>query len=521
MKSLGYLFFTTIKNYFKDLKNQPGKIVLYIIVLAMLGVTIYSRSMVNTLAGDFRDISEVYAMVFALYTFTFLLSCFKGFSSGASFYSMADVNMLFPRPISSKKILFYGLIKQMGTSIIVGFFLLFQYGWLGTTYNLSFSALVYILIGYGFVIFSAQITSMAIYSFTSSSDTKQNIVKGFIYALCAVVVVYIITPVINTGEVTIKVLVERIDSSVLEYVPIVGWIKGFVIGILSMDISKILIFLVITLVYIFVIILLIIKSKGDYYEDVLKATEVSFSAITAKKEGKAQDVMPKNVKLGKVGFTKGVGATTFFYKHLIESRRSRVFILDKTSLILVLFCIGYSVIVKDSGIYGVFIFTTYMQFIAMMTSGRWIRELMLPYVYMAPVSPFKKLMMLIMESIYKSFIEAIILFIPIGIILNVSIVEIICLIFARVSFGFIFIAGNFLVDRIFGTVSSKMIIMVVYFIFIIILIAPGIALGVFISIIMNIGALALVGIIIGNILVSCLVIYICKDILSYPELNNR
>lgn len=526
MKSLAYLFFTNIKNYFKDLKNSPSKIVLYVVVIALLGLSIYSRTQINYEANEIRDISEVYGMIFALYASVFIMICSKGFSSGSSFYSMADVNMLFTLPISSKKILFYGLIKQMGTSMLVGLFLLFQYGWLGSTYNLEFISIIYILIGYGIVMFSAQVTSMAIYSFTSSNVKMQNIVKGIIYTICGLIILFLLIPIIKTGEINLAILVERVNDNIIDYVPIVGWVKAFTVGLILNKYLTAIIFLIITLGYNVILVFLILKSKGDYYEDVLKATEVSFSAITAKKEGNAQNAVPTNVKLGKTGLDKGKGANVFFYKHLIESRRAKVFILDKISLIMILFSIGYSYIVKDSGIYSVFMFTTYLQFITIMTSGRWARELTLPYVYMIPISPFKKLIVLVMESIYKSVIEACVLFVPVGIILNASIVEIIVLIIARVSLGLIFISGNFLVDRIFGTISSKAIIIGVYLVCIIILVIPGIALGIYLSFIVSASIIpstisVFLGVIIGSIIVSGIVTYLCKDILSYPELNSR
>lgn len=483
MKSLMYLLITTIKNYFKEMKRHPGKLVTNLLFIVLLGFVIYSSvTRQNIVVSDLRDISELYAIIFALYASVFLLGSLKGFSSGASFYSMADVNILFSIPLASKKILFYGLIKQMGTSLLVGFFLMFQYAWLNQLYGISISTLIIILIGYCIVMFASQITSMAIYSYTSGDEKNKRILKSIGIVFIALIVIYVLYPVIQTREIVLSSIVERVNSNVLEFFPVIGWTKAAVVGILSHSFIKLILALIFLLGYIALIILFIGKSKGDFYEDVLKATEVSFSAITAKKEGNIKDSLPTKVKTGKTGIGKGKGAITFFYKHLLEDRRAKVFILDKISLMMIVFCIIYAVFLKDAGIVPIFIFTTYIQFFTVFSSGRWVRELTLPYVYMLPINPFKKLIMISLQGIYKTLIEAIVLFVPIGIILHSSVLEIIVFILARLGFGILFMAANTLFTRLLGSISNKMVIMFLYILTIIILSIAGIILGVLISI---------------------------------------
>ncbi|KMT22554.1 putative ABC exporter domain-containing protein [Clostridium cylindrosporum] len=522
MKSLGYLLITTMKNFIKDLKNNPAKIVVYIVFILLLGSVIFSRNSVTT-GKNFRDISELYAIIFALYASVFLLGCLKGFSSGASFFSMADVNILFSTPISSKKILVYGLFKQIGTSLLVGFFLLFQYGWLNASYNVSIGELVIILLGYGMVMLSSQVTSMAIYSYTSGDESRKRILKSIIISLCILVSVYILLPLIaNRGNI-IGSAVTSINSSVLNFIPIIGWVKYAVVGVLTMNYASLLLGVVATIVYIALILVAIVKSRSNYYEDVLKATEVSFSAITAKKEGKAGQAIPMNVKVGKTGIGKGIGADVFFHKHMIENRRSKVFVLDLTSLLMILFCIVFAVILGKENIGGIFSFATYMQ-IFTVSLGRWGRELISPYVYMIPVDPFKKLIMICLESVYKMSAEAILLFVPIGMIIHLSFGEIIICIIARIGFGILLMAGTILQQRVFGSILNKIIIFMLYIVVMIILSLPGIVLGYFIGSMIKFIPIVfsiLIGTVISNLLISLIILYTCRNILNYAELNNR
>ena len=42
MKGIRYLFLTTVKNTIKDLKNNPGKLVLVVLFVVLIGITIAS-----------------------------------------------------------------------------------------------------------------------------------------------------------------------------------------------------------------------------------------------------------------------------------------------------------------------------------------------------------------------------------------------------------------------------------------------------------------------------------------------
>jgi putative ABC exporter len=529
MKALSYLYFTTIKNSIKELRKNPGKLIAIIFFIAMLALVIFSRSLDSDLPSDnLRNTNELYAIVFALYSYLFIATSLKGLSSGASFYSMADVSLLFSTPISTKRILIYGLIKQMGTSLLVGVFLIYQYAWLNMTYGLSFGGLIVILIGYCIVVFCSQLAAMAIYSFSSNDEKLQAKIKFIIVGLSALVVSYIFYKTVTGTENIIDSAVEATNSFWLNLLPVVGWVKMAVVGVFSANYIHIISGVGLTLLSIFVIVYAITKIRSDFYEDVLLATEVSHSAITAKKEGNITDAR-KNVRVGRIGINRGTGADVFFYKHLIENRRSGLFLIDKTSIIFIIISIVYAfftsnVINQNSeNILPIFIFSTYMQIFSTAT-GRWIRELKMPFVYMIPVNPFLKLIKISKENILKITTEAIILFISIGILLDISPINIAVCIVARIGFGILFMSGNILTERLLGSLNSKVIIMFLYIIIMMILALPGIIIAIFTATSINMLDPIIAGLLITfiwNILISAFVIFLCRDILNYAELNNR
>ncbi len=524
MNGLSYLLRTTIKNSIKDLKTHPAKLVLVLFFVVMMAVVIVSGSMAGIDVLELRDPAELSAMVLGLYIAIFLLSSLNGFSSGASFYSMPDVQMLFPAPISPRRILIYGLVKQMGTSLFVGFFLLFQYSWLHQLYNLSIPGLILILLGYCMVMFCSQLTAMAIYTFTSGNPRAKRVVKALLYLLVLAAVAYIFLPLISDRSDILGTIVSRANAPLLQFFPVAGWAQAFSTGALAGQLLPLLCGLAGVALYVVGFVLLISKSRSDFYEDVLQATEVSYSAITAKKEGKMNDLPQGKVRLGKTGIGRGWGAGVFFYKHMLENRRSKFFLLDNTSMLFIIICIFTSFFTRGEGLLPVFFISVYMQLFSS-ALGRWVRELTLPYVYMIPVSPFVKLVNVCKENVYKICVEALLLFIPVGIITQASIPDILACMVARVGFGLLFMAGNILTERILGSLSSKVLILSFYFLIMLLLCAPGLILGFVLNFVLFADTLSLPFILLvgfgWNLIASALVTFFCRDILNYAELNNR
>lgn len=525
MSALGYLFLTNIKNTIKDLKNHPTKLIMILLLIGVLGFVLWSGNSSSSPTDTIRDIQELYVGIFALFSVLFITTVMTGFSSGASFYSMADINLLFMAPISSKKILIYGLIKQMSNSLLVGFFLFFQYAWLNRTYQIGIYGLFVLFIGFGIMIFCAQLTSMAIYSFTSNNEKLKKILKTSIIALSVIVLVIISKDaLLASGADKLNAIISSVNSLWVLFIPVIGWIKAVTVGLMSFNFTQTALGLAAVISYIIAFIILIIKANADFYEDVLQATEVSFSAITAKKEGKISDT-PKNVKLGKTGINKGFGPNVFFYKHMLENRRSGLLFIDKTTLVFIAMSIFFTIIfMRDMGnILAIFGFVTYMQ-IFNSASGRWIRELIQPYIYMIPEPAFKKLICITQENMLKIVVEAIILFAAIGMIIKAPIYQILICIIARIGFGILFMAGNILIQRVLGSLTNKILISFLYFFILIILSVPGFILGFLLSlklVMMPIESVILISTFIWNLLSSALIIYLCRDILNYAELNNR
>lgn len=551
MKSpLMYLTAVKLKNQLREAVKHPAKLIYVIVIAAALALsTIGGR--VNSEHLELRPLRELTAIMVLFYTLMFLITfinCVNGGAGNYPMFTLSDVSMLFPSPLRPNKVLFYALIRQLGMSLLLGFFLLFQYNWLHALYGMEYPHLLLIVLGYGLSLFLGQVCAMAAYTRTSGNDNARRLVKYSVYGITLAFAAGLLLRCIprlqaSAGGGSMEemfaaggfsgVVEEGVDflSAIGIFFPVSGWAAGLIGGIFTGDFLSAGISVLLILLAFAGAILLVVKNKNNYYEDVLQSAEVAQSAITAKKEGQPAEVTPKNVRLGKTGIGKGKGSGALFYKHLLENRRSGLFLFSKMSLIFMLVVIGcavlYSAIFSDeedntAAFVAVFTMSTYMQIFSE-SLGRFNWEISKPYIYLIPESPFKKLLWATAETLMADCVEAVVIFVPVSLILGLGPVEMVLCILARISFSLLFTAGNIMVERIFGTVRSKGLLLFFYIISLMILAVPGIGLGVLLlSLELLPGAAGmLLGLIAANVPIALLLMFLCRNLLQYAEMNGK
>lgn len=471
MKALVYLTVKKAKNGIIEFIRKPARLIL---TLAFIGLMVFSAVTSTAHSSQYtRDINELYAIIFALYTLIFVLISKNGFYNGASMFTMQDVNLLFTSPLKQSTLLSYGLIQQLGRSLMLGFFILYQSGTVCSTYGVGFEVLIYILIGYGITVFLSQMTAMVIYSYTSSDERKSKIVKSIYTGIILCFALYAVYLCFSMGGINIPNLVLVSQDMTAKFFPVSGMISLAVCGAINGSVPHIASGIAYCIVFWCLYRLAVKFINSDYYEDVLKSTENSFSAISARKEGKAAETAPKNVKTGKTGLTKGYGAAAIYEKHKIENRRSKKLLLSGTSLVMVAINIVMTFAFSDEPV-AVFAMSIYIMTMSVAT-GRWAKELSYPYIYLIPESSYKKLLYTIKSDIPSIILESILCCVPMYFICYITAIDTLGMILARISFGLLIISVNLFVQKIFGVSDKKRLIVFFYFILVMIFSIPGIA----------------------------------------------
>lgn len=521
MSALAYLTLTKLKNQIKGLFRSPAKIIYTVIMIALLVFVFVAGEHSQ---GTPRPAAELGAILAIFYVFMFTMSANSGFSTGMSIFKMPDVNFLFAGPFKSTSVLFYAMLQQMGTALIMGFFILFQYGWLRGSYGIGFLDIMFILVGYSFTVFTSQLTAMAIYSLTSGKDKLRRIVRGIFIAIPAAYAIWLFTIALGNRTNLLPALVDAANTLPVRLYPVGGWLAGAASGAIAGNWAAVVIGLAIWAVYVAALFMAIGRSGQDYFEDVLQSTETSFNIQSQAKEGRMSESAPKKLKMGKTGLGGGNGASVFWYKHKIENRRSRSFILSGTQLIFAIVTVAFAFFMRNSGgLVAAVFFAEYMQFFSV-ALGRLNRELTKPYIYLVPESPFKKLLWCLRESVGGFFVSGLITFVPISLMLGLGPVEMAMTVIMHVSYSYVLVAVNLVTERVFGGTVSKTLVFLFYFIVLIVMVAPGIIAMVAVG---STGFVLLSGeftslfiLTLVNALVALLAIFLCRNMLAHAELNN-
>jgi hypothetical protein len=523
MNALLYLRRIKLKNQLKSLVKKPSRLIYVVIIIAALALTLIGGNAADGSAHAVRDILELNAGAAALYLLMFVLTVKGGFSRGGNLFNMSDVNLLFCAPIRPQLLLFHGLLQQMISSLFIGFFILFQYTNLHSAYGISYGCLFLLLLGYGIAIFLGQVTAMLVYSFTNGNETRKRVGKVALYVIVGAFLAYVVASALLGGtEGMLGRGVAAVNSTAFYFLPVIGWLTLAMGGLLTGAALPAVIGFAACVAYLALLVLVIFRMDPDYYEDVLKSAEIAQNAITAQKEGTMTEAVPENVKVGKTGFGRGIGASVFYYKHMQENRRARKFLLSTTSLIFTVTVVLFCLFLKEGGLLATFLMAAYMQMFGTLT-GRFNRELLRPYIYLIPEPPMKKMLWAMAELLPYTVMEGVVLFIPVGLILSLNPLEVALCVIARTAVTMVYLAADVVVERIWGSMTSKVLVFFLYFAVTLLLAAPGIAGVCVLAFAFDVtSAVILLGVLsVACVLTSLLALFLCRNMLQYAEMNYQ
>lgn len=536
MNAIVYMMRKSIKNTLLDMLHHPARLIAYLFVIAILLLSGLSQLLAPQEEGsvvlDLRLLEGIYLGLLLLVSVPSLL---VGMKSGANIFTMSDVNMLFVSPISPKRILLYGLIKQMSTTLLVAVCLIAYGGMAVNSFGIPVSFALLLLLGFALMVFVVQLLTMLIYSFTNGNPRRIRGMRTALYLLLAALAVYIGLR-LYTGGLSMETACAAVADPWLEAFPFVGWMKGFWFALYAGDAGRMLLFGGLLVVGTAAAVLLFMRSDADYYEDVLQNAETTYAAKAAAKEGRFElntGMGQRKIKVRDTGIGRGWGATAFFFKQLREmKRRSRLIFVGWTTLILtagVVFMTQLMTRVADGeealspnlammvalmmGIYLLF-FTS--------AAGEWGREMTKPYLYLAPCPPFQKLLWASMTSLVKPAMDGFIAFLIAGIACGASALTIAICILLYLSFGALFTASNILSDRLLGQVANRGLLMILYILLELLLVAPGLIVGIVLGVVFDgvmPGALMGAPVVVWNLLVSLGIYALCRNSLHDMEVK--
>ena len=529
MKALTYLIIIQLKNRLLQLKKKPGLLILYIFIAAMLILAIFASFMMDKEGYDMDFADERILLLILgglgiLFLGTYIST---GLSTGSTLFSMPDVGLLFVAPISSKKILFYGLVSTLGKTILTSSFLLFQVSTLKSSFGYGAKELLALLFIYVLILVFGQLLSIATYMFSSVNSKRRTIIQISIYIFLGLLLIaYLLTW--QGGQIEwFQALLKMIDSSWFRFIPIGGWGVMFFSGVTSGAVVDIVISICLFAFFIAIFIIFLTSGKADYYEDVLQSTETTYQKLIATKEGKNVSQPSKKIKFrdGDKDILKGKGSITIAYKNILEmKRRSRFIFFDGFTVIATVgvAIASYNLRGKTGSSYGILAILLYIQFF-ITTFGPLKFELTKPQIYLIPEKSIKKVFAASVTSMIKPVVDSVFIFIALATIGQVDIMESMFLALSYSACNILYVGITLLYQRVLGGQPNMIAKAFVGIGLLLLLLGPPVLASVLVGFILpkNLLFLATLPFIICCLLFTFVIFLTCGNLLDKAEFTGK
>jgi hypothetical protein len=336
-KLLAFRDLLILKNRLKEILKNPVRLILYCLFLGWLFRSVWmgSSSSGSTLneAGVPEDLINEKAYL-ALSTISgilllliFLVSVYTATLRKSTFFRNADVQFIFPSPLRSNWLLLYHVYRGLFPSIV---FSLFSYAYLVLVIQPDFwmqsNSSMFLALG-TFTLFNFLISPMNFLVFVlltgkGNMQFKTWIIRGIVLLIPLLLIV----PGWGADSLKSFALSVFVDGW-FSFLPIVGWTHTLLLSAfpgVSTPLWPLLALLITFLALPWLIFFLV----GDYYEDVLQATEQR-----SKREAMAQGTelgdelefsWGMNLKSRKGLRDFGSGAKAFFWKAWLMNRRQNL-----------------------------------------------------------------------------------------------------------------------------------------------------------------------------------------------------
>ncbi|MBU3114788.1 putative ABC exporter domain-containing protein [Clostridium lacusfryxellense] len=519
MKPLFYILRKSIKNWVLRLKREPAKLIAYIVfIMFFLFAMIFGRG--NMAEKSILD-PLLYRAIVGVFILMFTVpDLYSSINNGATFFRSADINLVFTSPISPQKVLIYGFLKQIYSSFIAVFFVLFQGYTINRFSNIKSYGMGVIIFGLFIMLIFTSILKMLLYSVASKSQRNKVVLRNaFKFLGVFIIIVYFIELYITRSP--LKAVSSLLNSSVIPYIPVYGWAREIIISSMTGISTMFFVYTGLIIACGSLCGYVVYSMKLDYYEDVLASTEIKETAIASMRTGERFVQTGKKARVRKVKYIKkGRLASAIFWRQILEYKKTGFALINVMSII-------YAVIAITAGIFspiknltlvlGVMI---YLQLIFSFNS-KWQRDLSNPYIYMIPDHAFKKVIYVTAVDNFKNIVDGSIVFVITGIFFKSNFLLIILNIIAYASIGSLFIYGGILTRRILGVGNNIMFTALIRIFILVLIIAPAIVLlGVLYSL-----SSSLIGMLIAyaafityNLLFSALILFLGKGVFENIEL---
>ncbi len=372
MKLFFYYAFCSIKNQIRKLLKTW--VAIFLVACFGFGILIgLGASFLEDLAGDVSEDAPVEEEIIeeeiewteedsilatklielAAGGIVLLLLVFHAFGadkSGCVIFQQSDVNLLFPSPMKPQSVLLFRLMTQIGSTLLVSIYFLFQLPNIILNMGVSVWILLAVIAALILSVIFCKLLQILLYTLASTRPILKQYIRPAVIGVIGVVGLGFVLYWQITQIPPFDAAIGFFNAPITRWIPVWGWLKGIVMYALEGNLIGVLLSLFGMIALTAVTVWFIWSIKADFYEDALaKSEETAELQQAAQSEGRVllKRKKDRSERFTRDGLLHGHGANVYFFKAMYNRFRfAHLHIFTKTSETYLLIGVGLSLFLR-------------------------------------------------------------------------------------------------------------------------------------------------------------------------------
>lgn len=433
------LLYVSIRSFINRMKMRLRKPLTYVGIVFWV---LYGLMMLNSFDIIFSEAGnmtgpEGYAVVLSFFiVWSIPMNLLAYARKRGLAFKHSDIHYVFSAPISPKGILLYAQSKTLLAGFLLNLFI--SIGGVIWFHIPPVKMLLFFLVSFVVETIFEGCLMLIVFGNEFLGETGTKVLRGFIWA-CVIAMGALLLSQMFTKPIALSLIRETLAHPLMQLIPVIGWNIAFVrlllIGPNTLNLICAGMYLISAVAA--VLVAWRMKCTGQYFEDAMTFADEYEEALKRNKRGNSMEKASKKKKFKEAQVKyRGTGAKAIFYRQLLEYKKSRFFVLNYISFIM----IGISVIAWIATALGVFSFdematggaqvfilpgiSAYITFIFSSTATKWTKELQNPYTFLMPDTTLRKMWYSTAMEHLKAILDGCLLCVPLGVLMGLSIIQI-------------------------------------------------------------------------------------------------
>lgn len=274
---------------------------------------------------------------------------------GLMIFQPADAAMLFPSPMTPQGVLMFRVACQTGLYLFLTLYFMIEIPTLKMALSIGTGAAAAIILVYGLLLTISTLARSYIALVAAEHPKFGKNLDYILYGLIGLIAAAYLLYRQKSGLGYYEAATAFFNAPVTRFIPLWGWLKGIMMFAIEGRLLPFLLCVAASIALIALLIVLIRRTKPDFYEEALAKTDELADMMARMQEkgslfakGKKTDKeIAKEDKLRKNELNRGRGAQMFFVRALYNRFRfARFGIFTKTMLLYLFLGVGSAVLIS-------------------------------------------------------------------------------------------------------------------------------------------------------------------------------